>query len=577
MAISFVSVALLDRLASPVYWLFEQSSERSLLLIFFTISTLFGLSFLVFYISHLIKLPAFVIAIFFGILAKPLLAPILHNHEILNVLVGLGATLILFAGGLETPFANFRKLIAKIFSISFLGLFVTAFLFSVAVYYVGWWVNSPISIVAAVLLGAVLASTDPAAIIPVLKRLRFYNRSTKDIVISESAVTDVVGTLLTIVFLGLLAMGANFAKISDWYLAVFNVQSAVILGKQLFFGTAMGLLGYFGLEVLAKIKYRFGREFEADSAFFIFIPVAIFTFSLAFGGSGYLAAFVAGLLFQLTEYLSETERFFNSLVDGFFKPIIFILLGALVVPASLLSYAPIGILAAVIFMFVIRPIAVFVSLGLFARFGRERLGVRDLLFIAFIRETGAIPAVLLVTIVSLKLTNMQGLVEVGMWVILLTLIIEPLLTTRVAQWLGVAEVINDAEKLKFNGTPKTVLLTRGKTFVERLPAAVAWSRKRNISKVMILLCLENKYTPELEKELIAKAQKEFDKFNQAFEKKSESLMQFKFVSRKGTLEDNIRDISEQDNPVTVMFVGKKMLDYRLNEIKDLRVPIMFID
>ena len=55
------------------------------------------------------------------------------------------------------------------------------------------------------------------------------------------------------------------------------------------------------------------------------------------------------------------------------------------------------------------------------------------------RETGAIPAVLLVTAVARMTTPVDGLVEIGMWVILLTLVIAPPLTPYVARRLGVAE------------------------------------------------------------------------------------------------------------------------------------------
>jgi hypothetical protein len=62
-----------------------------------------------------------------------------------------------------------------------------------------------------------------------------------------------------------------------------------------------------------------------------------------------------------------------------------------------------------------------------------------LLFISFVRETGAIPAVLLVTAVAGMHTPVPGLVEIGMWVILLTLILAPPLTPFVARRLGVVE------------------------------------------------------------------------------------------------------------------------------------------
>ncbi|MFA7208819.1 MAG: cation:proton antiporter [Parcubacteria group bacterium] len=576
-ALGISAVWSVSNFGGRIYQALEHNHEHGMLVAFFVLAALFMLSFVVFYLSHLVKLPSFILAIFLGLAAKPLLTPILGNDELLGVIVSFGATLILFAGGLETPFANFKKLIWKIFSVSFAGLFITAFLFSWTIWLLSVIFGLEISVLAAVLLGALLASTDPAAIIPVLKRLRFHNRSIKDIIISESAVTDVVGTLLTVVFLAL-AVGGNFSGgINQWYQSIFSYGSMAVLATQLFFGTLLGLAGYFFLELLLRAKHLYGEEFEADAAFFISVPVIIFTGAIFFGGSGYLAAFVAGLIFHITEHLSETERFFNNLVDGFLKPIIFVLLGALVDPAQLLTYAPIGIVAALIFMFIIRPVAVFVSLGGFHFFGQEKLSWRDLLFISFVRETGAIPAVLMVTIISLGLAGMEGLVEIGMWTILLTLIIEPLLTPFVAKYLQVAEEMQDRSKAPLNKKSTIVLVTRGESFLDRMPYVVKWASKHSISDVAVMLCLENKYTATLEKDIKAKAQAAFAREAGELKIKSLSHIDFTFISRKGSLHENIDTLAKTDNKVVAIFVGKKMLDYRLSEIKQLAVPFYFMD
>jgi hypothetical protein len=79
-------------------------------------------------------------------------------------------------------------------------------------------------------------------------------------------------------------------------------------------------------------------------------------------------------------------------------------------------------------------------LGIFALVkGRSGLTAGELLFASFVRETGAIPAVLLVMAVAQMTTPVTGLVEIGMWVILMTLILAPPLTPWVARRLGVAE------------------------------------------------------------------------------------------------------------------------------------------
>jgi NhaP-type Na+/H+ or K+/H+ antiporter len=576
---SLAFVALGSHFAPEVFHFFESNSEHGLINIFFEIAVIFVLSFIIFYVSHVTKLPSFVMAIFFGIAAHDILRPLVEEREILSAIVGFGATLILFGGGLETPFHNFKKLFWKIFSLSFPGLLITAFLFSVAVLGLSTLFNGSLSVMVAVLLGAVLASTDPAAIIPVLKRLRFFNRSTKDIIVSESAVTDVTGTLLTVAFLGIATTGVAIGTITGWYKTIFTAEVGGILFKQLAFGVLFGVLGYFFLELLKRFKKGHEKEFEADSALFLFIPVIIFTIALSLGGSGYLAAFIAGLLFNLTEHLHETERFFNHMIEGFFKPVIFILLGALVDIQQLFEYAGIGIAIALIFMFVIRPFIVFLTLGPFSFFGKDRLSWREVLFISFVRETGAIPAVLLVTVVSLGVGDMSGLVPIGMWVILLTLIIEPLLTPYVAQKLKVAELIGDEKKVHLNGgeTPWVILGTRGRSFIARLPFVAEWATKHSIEKVGVLLCLEEKYTLELAQEIEKEALQEFEKVNTLLVSKGLKPLQFNLIVRTGFLHQNINALSQEQKNITAIFVGKKMLDFRLEQIKQLGVPLYFVE
>lgn len=558
---------------------FENTQEHALIVSFFIISIIFGLSFGIFHLSQKTVLPSFVMAIFCGIVAKPLLLPVVEEKEILSIIVGLGATLILFGGGLETPFTNFKKLFWKITSLSFPGLFLTSVLFSFTVWGLGQLLGIYVPLAVSVLLGAVLASTDPAAIIPILKKLRFKNRSTKDIIVSESAVTDVTGTLLTLAFLGILSTGGVFPSIIEGYATLFTREVGLLLLKQIIFGAAFGAIGYFFLSGLIKFKKRHEEEFEADAAFFLFVPVIIFAFAVAFGGSGYLAAFVAGLLFTLTKHLHRTENFFNHMIEGFFKPTIFMLLGALVDIQNLLEYAVIGILAAIVFMFVIRPLSVFLSIGPFSFFSKEKFNLRELLFISFVRETGAIPAVLLVTIVSTGITGLEGLVPIGMWIILLTLIIEPPLTPLVAKWLNVAEIIEDDKKIHVNGgkDPFVVLGSRGYSFIDRLETVVDWAVKHQIFKVVLLHCAEDKYTDDREQKTAEIAQNEFKKINSYRESLGQEKIDFRYISRKGFLQNNINEIAKAEENVSVIFVGRKVLDYRLEEIKELRVPLYFID
>ncbi len=411
--------------------------------IFIQIGAILFLAYLSFYLSKKSKLPIFVTAIALGLIASPFFKEIIPNTNFLNLSVCFCAALILFGGGLETSLKNFMKMLLPILSIAFLGLLITSFLFTVIYNFL----NPGVSVLVAVLLGAILASTDPAAIIPTLSILKFKNECVKDLVVSESAVNDVAGTLVTLLFISIItSSGGSELSLVDLYKRVFSVEAMSIFSKQLGIGVLAGLLGYAVLFIFKKFKFRHEGEFAADLAFLFGVPIMTYEIAFLFGGSGFMAVFIAGLFtvkgIIKTNDLEETEIAFNNLIDGFFKPLIFLLLGALVDPVLLLKFAPMGITMALIFMFIIRPIAVFASITP-VNWGKDKLSFKDLLFISFVRETGAIPAVLIVITASSlsgKFPGLEPLVPIGMWVILMTLIIQPIFTAKVAQKLGVAEL-----------------------------------------------------------------------------------------------------------------------------------------
>ena len=130
-----------------------------------------------------------------------------NKTEVLMFLAIMGAVKILLQGGLETPFDNFKKLFWKIASLAFVGLFVTAVLFSYGLVALGGMLGVSITAVTAVLLGAILASTDPAAIVPVTRDLKWKDLTAKDTVVAESALSDVTGALLTFTLLPLAVAG----------------------------------------------------------------------------------------------------------------------------------------------------------------------------------------------------------------------------------------------------------------------------------------------------------------------------------------------------------------------------------
>ncbi len=543
------------------------------LLVFFEVVVILVFGFLAYECAKPTVIPSFVLAIFIGMLQRGSLAPLVSDPALLTVLTTTGAAFILFGGGLDTPFGRFRQIVGPILSVAFLGTLATAFLLSASFHYVSAWQGYSVSVGAIVLLGAALASTDPAAIIPSLKSLVFPKPRVKDIAISESAINDVVGAVLTITFLGVLAGAAAPASIAEVYGHLFTVEIGMDVLLEVVVGCLVGGVGFAILHAWSRWKAALGEGGEADAALFMAVPLLTYLVAVLLHGNGFLAVFVAGLLFQLEEHISHVEHFFVHTIEGLMKPLIFMLLGATVDVSQLLSVAPLGIAMGFLFMFAIRPLAVFATLAPFMP-GKHKLRLNELLFLSFVRETGVIPAVLLMGLGASGIPGTDTVVLVGLWIILLTLIVQPPLTPLVAKALGIAKDASAFPKRHAKG-PIAVLCSRGKSFVGRMPAVVEWADMHGVANVTLLHCPEEKHSPEYVAGTAVQAQSLFTKMNAVRVEEGASEIHFEFLGRPGLLQDNIQELVKEDE-VAIVFVGDKMLDYRLADVKRLRVPFVFV-
>lgn len=558
----------------------NSSTEGAALLYFVLIFVLFSIGFFVYHLAKSTPIPSFVLAILFGFAAQELFHAILDNAFLINIMVTLGAVYILFGGGLETPFSNFKKLAHYIFSLAFIGTIVTAFLFSTILSILAGYLGFHISLPIIILLGAALSSTDPAAIIPSFEKLLFIKPKVKYIAISESALNDVVGAILTIVFLTIFQTTGVVSSIYQEYSNLLDVKTIELLIRTLSVGIIVGVIGYYILEFWHKYKRRNQTEDETDNAFFLAIPILTFSAAEIFGGpgSGLLATFLSALLFNVTAHIKHVESYFNSTVKSFMKPMIFIILGSLIDFPKLIDYAPIGILMAIIFMFVLRPLIVFITLGPWS-FLKSRLQLRELIFLSFVRETGVIPAVLLITLAESGINGVEAIVPIGMWIILLTLLIGPPITPWLAKKLGIAEDISSDPIQQLGGgvVPTAILVSRGRSFARRLPKMIDWAIAHNIYSIAILHCPEEKYTAKYAHLNEATAKQMFRSINEDRRARAEKEIHFEIHTTRGTLHNSIKRYVEAHDNISIIFAGKRMLDFRSKEIKNLPVPFFFID
>lgn len=381
-------------------------------------------------------IPSFVWAIFAGMAMQPFLGFFTNDVESLKIMMEVFGAIILFAGGLEIPFNNFQKWFMPIATLSLLGVIATSIGFAFVLY---WFMSmtgefSPALIPSILILAAALASTDPTAIIPTLKDLKFKRPELKQIAISESALTDVSGSIFTrFLLLALISAPTISNGILPYFIPLLQKSTYDAFALQIISGI---LVGYIGYAIIKKFYYSQDQKEEADPALVLSVPIFTFVLGNILGGAGFLAAFTSGLLTDVIGGIKKVSHFYESILNHLIKPFIFIILGALVPVSTLVELAPIGITAGFIFMFVLRPLVVFISLSPWWYQGVFKF--KDLLFLSMIRETGIIAAILLVIAATYNIIESDFVIAIGMWVILLTLIIEPPLTPYVAKKIGVA-------------------------------------------------------------------------------------------------------------------------------------------
>lgn len=189
--------------------------------------------------------------------------------------------------------------------------------------------------------------------------------------------------------------------------------------------------------------YNPHTEDRDNPALFFAIPIFCFALGGLIGGSGYLAAFVAGLLYQSSTTTRNVAHFYETFNSHLVVPVIFVLLGAVIPVDALIKTAGIGIIASLLFMFAVRPIVVFASLIPWM-FGQNRqFSFKEYIFLSIIRETGGVSAVLLLIIASQGIAGIEYIFGIGFWVIFMTLVVEPPITPWITQKLGLAVPIKN--------------------------------------------------------------------------------------------------------------------------------------
>jgi cell volume regulation protein A len=339
----------------------------------------------------------------------------------------LGVSTILFYGGLNLSLEILRKVWLSLGLLAVVGVIVTAVITGAAAALV---FGLPFE--QGLLIGAVLSPTDPAILIPLFIGSRLRPKVAQTVV-AESAFNDPTGAVLALAVAGALVSGQDSL----------TGPAGDFVG-QLALSTVGGVLA--GVVLSAAISSRRTGIWRESSAIAVLAVVAMSYVSLDFaGGSGYLGAFLAGLIVgnmkmlglsmhdEHSRDLIVTTRSLTDIVTIF----VFVLVGANI-PFHELGEEIVPALAVVaVLLLVARPITVAICC---LPDRRSRWSRAELAFVCWTRETGVVPAALVGVLAALAVPNGDLLASVVALAILVTLTVQAVPAPWLARRLGLLEV-----------------------------------------------------------------------------------------------------------------------------------------
>jgi cell volume regulation protein A len=381
------------------------------------------------FLASLIRVPEMLVLLLFGALLGSSVLDVIDvplESTGAQLIFTLGVSMILFYGGLNLSLPVLRRVWVGLTMLALPGVVLTtAVVGAIAhlVFELDW--------TAALLMGAVLAPTDPAILIPLFVRSRLREKVAQTVV-AESAFNDPTGAVLALALAGMLLSG-------DSSIASPVGEFVVDLG----ISTVLGLVA--GVLLAATISSRRAGIWRESSAAAVLTVVTISYFSLdSAGGSGYLGAFLAGLIVGNMEQLglamhSDHERdmrTFTANMADLVTLFVFLVLGANI-PFGVLGDNLLPALAVVgALLLLARPLTIFVCTmpdrgGAWTR--------EEKTFLCWTRETGVVPAALVGVLAGLGVPDTDIYAAVVALAVILTLLLQALPAARLAQRLGLLE------------------------------------------------------------------------------------------------------------------------------------------
>ncbi len=392
-----------------------------------------------FAIDQLILLAA--ILILFGILSSKLSArlglPVLVLFLLIGMLAGesgiggiafdnpvtahalgtLALAMILFDGGLQTPVASIKLVWKPASLLATWGVLVTAAITGLAAAYI---LQFPV--LEGLLLGAIVGSTDAAAVFSLLRNAGVHiEQRLKSTLEIESASNDPMAIFLTV---GLLEVLVNDMEPGSALIQLFIMQMGI--------GAVVGLMvGWIAVKIINRIHLVASGLYPVMVA-----ALGLLAFGIAanLGGSGFLAIFIAGVIIGNNRFAFQRSTFlFHDGLAWLSQITMFVVLGLLVNPESLLDVWLEGLLVASVLVLLARPLAVAPVMRAFG------FNIREIGLVSWVGLRGSVPIILAIFPLIFGLPGAELIFNVVFFVVLISATIQGSTLPLIARKLGLTE------------------------------------------------------------------------------------------------------------------------------------------
>jgi len=358
-----------------------------------------------------------------------------ENIHIAQSIGTIALCIILFSGGLDTSISDIRPIIAQGVVLATIGVFLTAFITGVLI----WWVlgmtmaSAGVGFLTSLLLASTMASTDSASVFSILRSRGLNLRNNlRPMLELESGSNDPMAYVLVITVISLINLNS---ETNYWIVAGTLVLQLVI-------GAASGfLLGKLSVRIINRI--RIGNDSLYPILVFTF---CIFIYSITYfiKGNGFLAVYIAGLVIGNSKFVHKRSslNFFDGLA-WMFQLIMFLMLGLLVNPSELVPIIVPGLIISFLMIFVARPLTVFLCLLPF-----RKMPFRDKTYVSWVGLRGAVPIIFAILPLVENVPHARLIFNIVFFCTLVSLVVQGTSLPIVAKWLHLAEKPKHVNKLK---------------------------------------------------------------------------------------------------------------------------------